>query len=95
MLELLINNPLTQVVAGAVIGGLGGKLFGLFWDSMKVSGIIRGGAEKLGNSQGLWAKKQLDRIKDEEIRTRLLAELKEAPDAYDKGWDAGLDGIQL
>lgn len=91
-LSFLVNNPVVNMVVGAV----GGGIIKFLYDSYKVKDLIAKGEAGIGNAHGLFIKKHvLDQIKDESFREITKQELKDAPDNYNRGWDMGLDGVTL
>jgi len=95
-LSFLMNNPIAIAVGSALGGSLVGSIAKLAYDKLSVRDFLAKKERGLGNFAGLQAKKYLlDPIKDPQTRELAKAELRQAPNDYDEGWDAGLEGIVL
>ena len=82
--------------AGALIGGIAWKAINLAWDGFQIKKMVSNGTANLSHQAGLLFKKKfIDKIKDEDMRKKILDAADSNGDTANEAWDKGIRGIPL
>ena len=66
------------------------------YNYFKIGSLAQKNVKKLGNVLALQVKKYaLDGIKDAQLRNKVKMDLNRSGDAFDEGWDLGLEGKEV
>jgi len=92
----LLGNELVQKLIGVVAGVFVGGLATWLWINSGLSRAITTGGEYAGNVVGLFLwNNVVGKIKDENLRKKVIEDLDTAGNDFDKGWDKGINGIKV
>jgi len=94
--EIVFNNAIFQGAFGTIATLAAWKMINVLYDFIQVNSLIKSNMKKLGNFSGLkmW-NSFFSKIKDNEVREKLIKGVDEGVTEFDKGFDMGIRGIKL
>jgi len=91
-----LSNEIVQQVGSALFGLFVGGVGVWLWINSGLSKAITTGGEYAGNVVGLFLwNNVVGKIKDENLRKKVIEDLDTAGNDFDKGWDKGINGIKV